>query len=744
MPDWRAIEKMQKSCLSCKSFVPCGDKRKGKPAYFCGKYLPLRKLSPKNLSPDKELDWGDLVPDSEKYEGATKTSVMIPSKYNVDDLDVVSMIETSYDEDTQTVRDMKIDDRDLPRAKNYYDFCMNMLGKETKIPFARQMYMGYQLHAEYCPRCSDPKWELITNIPVGYPTKEMPEHIQFLEHGVCKKCKITRSELVRLGELNLYTELDACVGQRGGKSVWTASDSAYITHSYLKLPKLSSICTGIQDFSPITATFVAVRFADAYALLWTPMVKMMDESPWFKDYHKLLIDSGERYGKEILKKRDVFIRYGHKNLELIPAGPNKRGLRGRTRFIGAIDELGWFPIRESKGKGIDIEDEPSDSGDRERADAEEVYIALENSMGTVNTEIRKLMVEKQLNTLMPAYMICVSSPSSRQDKIWRLVQSNKNSKDALAIHLPTWEMNPHMPQDSAFITKRYKKDPMKAERDLGANPPKSASQFIEDLSVKNCFVGKNRVAWTYVSTTKNGKEYIAAKLSRINPAIDIYPCVAAIDAGYSGNSFSLVVGHKEGLIVRTDAIVEIQPSEGKVLHYNGIYKGVIEPIIKAFNVKFLFADRWQSIAILHRAMDDLKIEAAMYSVKWNDFILTKSKLENTEIILPKITKEFTDEESVIGYPWNFKDYTAEHLLHQIHTVIEVGKTVTKGPGYTDDIFRALVLLMSRIYDPKISEKLDKMRVVRRLSKYMGAVSTNSNAVVKTIGRQKIAAFGRHL
>ena len=655
------------------------------------------------------------------------------------------MVDSSYDEDTRTVRDLKIDDRDLPRAKNYFDFCTKFLAKDSKIPFARQMYLGYHLFAEYCPRCSNPKWENILEIPVAYPSRDLPAEIQFLEHGKCPKCKVTRSELIINGELNLYNELDACVGQRGGKSVFSASASVYLAHSYLKLPKISQICPGIQDFTPIVATFVAVRETDAFKLLWTPIVEMMDASPWFNELHKLLTHAGNKYGKEILKKRDISIRYGHKNLELIPNGPSKRGLRGRTRFLGVIDELGWFPVNIQKGKSA-LDDTPSETGDRERADAEEVYIALDRSMGTVRTEIHRMVLEKRYNTLMPAYMICVSSPSSRQDKIWRLVQENKNSKEALTVLLPTWEMNPYFPKDSPIIQKAYRTNAIKAERDYGANPPKSASQFIADEGIRKCFIGKNRVEWEYAMQTINGKEYQAAKLTRINPPVDLFPTVAAIDAGYSGNSFSMVVGHKEkdDLVVRIDALVEIMPMEGKVLHYNAIYKGVIEPIIKNFNVQFLFADRWQSIALLHRAMEEYKIEAAMYSVKMNDFLLGKSKLESAEVILPKIEKEFTDEEAVIGYPYNFKDHTPEHLLHQIYTVVEIGKTVTKGPGYTDDIFRALILMLSRMFDPKISDKLAEMKPRRRDSMIIGAIATHSNAVHRSLGRSKIGAVGSRM
>lgn len=133
------------------------------------------------------------------------------------ELDIVGLLDSAYDEDTKTVRDLKIDDRDFSRAKNMFDFCTNYLGKGSKMPFARQMWVGYQLLSEYCPRCSDPKWKDIRNVPVDFRPADMPDHVMFLENGVCPKCKATKSQLYKNELLNNYQELNLLAGQRSGK-----------------------------------------------------------------------------------------------------------------------------------------------------------------------------------------------------------------------------------------------------------------------------------------------------------------------------------------------------------------------------------------------------------------------------------------------------------------------------------------------------------------------------------------------
>jgi hypothetical protein len=163
------------------------------------------------------------------------------------------------------------------------------------------------------------------------------------------------------------------------------------------------------------------------------------------------------------------------------------------------------------------------------------------------------------------------------------------------------------------------------------------------------------------------------------------------------------------------------------LHYNAIYEFAIKPIIEQFNVCAMFADRWQSIALLHRAMSDYpRVMADMYSVKERDFDLTRSMYESGLVYLPK--EEFGETEKplsmenpmlTVRYPSYFFKRPSQHLLFQMFTVQSVGNKYEKGTGYTDDILRTQVLLLSRLHDDKVIEHMKKQSVKQRDSMMVG-------------------------
>jgi hypothetical protein len=202
------------------------------------------------------------------------------------EFDLAKMMDKALDPVTGLPRDIRLPEGDFAEAKNYFDWCTNssgiFVGPDDKIPFARQMWAATHLLAEYCPRCSHPKWNKdIFNLKVGTDPRKLPSKVAFLEYGVCPVCKVTKSELIREKELCNYVEGAWLWGQRAGKSTVTGSLANYVLHKYLKAPKMSSICDGIKASTPLTATFVGLRFADAMALLWEPITKGILDSPWF-------------------------------------------------------------------------------------------------------------------------------------------------------------------------------------------------------------------------------------------------------------------------------------------------------------------------------------------------------------------------------------------------------------------------------------------------------------------------------
>lgn len=256
-------------------------------------------------------------------------------------------MQRAYDPLTNTVRDLKIDDSDLPRAKNYYDFCVNVAGSAIKSPFSRQLWIAYHLFGEYCTRCTPIYYDDINNIPVDMESRELITKVTLLENGCCPKCGVSKAHLVINKELVDYNQLVMVAGQRGGKSALSSTMAAYHLHLMLKAPRMSSICRGIQDFTPLTGTFVALSLTRSVKLLWNPFSQIIDASSWFNNYLKLLDHAGKQYGKEFYRKSTLYMRFFNRNLDLYPMGPMKRTLRGDTRFFACLS--GSTPVMTDKG-----------------------------------------------------------------------------------------------------------------------------------------------------------------------------------------------------------------------------------------------------------------------------------------------------------------------------------------------------------------------------------------------------------
>lgn len=644
------------------------------------------------------------------------------------EFDLLKLVDKAVDPHTGVPRNIKIPEGDFKEAKNFFDFCSKFRGPEAKFPFSRQMHLMLNLFGEMCPRCTPKSRFNVLNIPVGFEGREMNELVTLMDYGVCKKCGTTKSEMINNRELNEFVEMNLCIGQRAGKSTTVGAGTEYLTHKYLMYPRMASVCRGVSSATPLVATFVGFRYSDAYKLLWEPVMSGIKDSPWFTEYHKMLDHYGNLHGIEFYRQKDEYLRYGHKNLELYPAGPSKRGLRGRTRWLSAIDELGWFPIADSVKRGhgpSDMED------DRERASADGVYDALDRSLLTLREEVSWLY-QKGHNRFLQAYAMNVSSPSSQADKITRLVEENKDSDTNLALRLPTWDINPLLPRNGKRITNAYRKDPVAAERDYGANPPLNAAIFIVQEEAERAFIGPNRASTVVMTKRINDTMRQGAKVEASGPPTPCPASLMSLDAGLTNNSFAvtilqlqeLKVGNRENIVINVPVVIEIQPRKGHKLHYPMIYENVLKPLIKDFNVRYLFSDRWNSITTLDTAAQDfadVNLIADTFSVKYADFIQAKSYIEEGRIILPKLEMETDQIRRVDAYPEYFLGKPAAHLLFQMITVKDMGKTVLKGDGYTDDIFRALVLGISRILDDKIKPEILKLTATITRPRLTGAI-----------------------
>lgn len=619
--------------------------------------------------------------------------------------EVWNAMQKAFDPVTNLVRDLKIDDSDIPNAKNFYDFCANHAGKSVKMPFARQQWIAMNLFGEVCNKCTHPKAQDFWNIPVDLEPHILNKKSVYLEWGVCPKCKSTKFELIKQGLLHDYTELVLIAGQRAGKSALTAAMTNYAIHRLLKSPKLSTIARGIQDFTPLVGSFVALTTTKATALLWNPVRDMIAASKWFEDYFKMLDFYGKKYGREFyqFKPTGTYLRFFHKSLDLLPEGPSKRTLRGATRFWAATDELGHFPF-DAKSDQDDFDDE------RERANADEVHQVLSNSLLTVRTEVASFYA-KGIYTVPQALNLSISSPASWKDKICRLYKESEASTQMLGVKAATWEISPIYTEDHPNLVDMRRRNPRKFERDFGANPPSLSSTVFNKDTILPLFCLDPLYAVNYDNSVDKTR---GKAVELTHPAI-FYPSIMGLDAGYTNNAFGLTITYQtpEGL-VKCPIAIEVIPAVGKKIDFVYLYEHAIKPVIKACNVKAVVADRWNSIHVLQSIETDFPtVKTAIYSLRAKDFSAFTELVNAGQLLMPKLELPPDRIEVVTDYKKDLMRFPASHLYLQFLTVQEIQGMLDKGSGYTDDIFRALVISSRHHFDKRISEHLAQYKPIER-------------------------------
>ncbi|QBQ74625.1 terminase [Burkholderia phage BcepSauron] len=632
----------------------------------------------------------------------------------VDDFDIARYMAEAEDKETGVLHDLKIDTRDMRAAKNFYDYAFNMQSAKANPPWSRQMWVGLMLFGEVCPRCSDHDWLDIHNVPVDFKAKDMPDRLQLLEFGKCPRCGSDKWDLIQNHGLRNYMQYVGVIGQRGSKSSLTALLSSYSLHRFVKFPNYASLSKSMQASTELTGTFVSLTFAKAVGVLWTPFKKIIEESDWWKGLFDILKHHGNQMGTELYTMSSLYLTLGYKNIRFYPSGPKSSTLRGDTRILAALDELGLFPLPT----GDSEEDETS-----ERANSDEAHKSLYNSLGTVSVTYENLLKEG-VSSAPPPLLFNVSSPYSQRDKMMRLLREARTpdgEKVMLGVNLATWEMNPFYTRNSQIIAQAYAANPEKAARDWGASPPAVHSRFIHPDTVgEGVFVGGPNAHNFIYQFDKPGEVYGRIERVRGNQ----WPSIIAIDAGSSNNSFCIAAVHynfETGKTVVGTAL-ECIPMNGKKVNFNLLYLNVILKLARETNAVGMVADQWQSIDLLQRIREDMGLNPLgkprclprQYSPRRKDFDACRAMLTSKNLILPTITESDRDRIVAGGiddYRSEFMNRPVPHILHQMITVRDVGpeKCPEKGEGYTDDMFRAIVLGSTIVHHPRVMERLAEAR-----------------------------------
>lgn len=310
-----------KNCLSCKHYFDCKDPAKSI-IYSCSRYGTDSKSRDNGLK--KLFDLAEVDLDKSLL---SKSGIL--SSTELDDFDIHSVVNAAVKESKLVPPDLKVPDGDFRLADNFLEFCSSDKFLKQK-PFVSQALIGIKIYSEYCPDCSDV--EYFDRYGVKDNLTKLQEKICLLKHGKCPACKATKHSFFKRKMLFPYQELALCAGQRSGKSALAGMLAAYHLHRTIKLQNPSAVYD-LMKGDVLHGTFVAINYSQAHDTLWVPFHAHLTDSPWFLEYHKMLIDYQHRTGEELLKLNDTFVLYKHRHLTIYPTGPDERALRGRTRFL---------------------------------------------------------------------------------------------------------------------------------------------------------------------------------------------------------------------------------------------------------------------------------------------------------------------------------------------------------------------------------------------------------------------------
>lgn len=625
----------------------------------------------------------------------------------------------------------KIDDRDLPRAPNFLEWCTNNKFLGNRQPFPRQLQVALEFYNEACLDCSDPK--LLGNM-FNESLGEILSRIKMLEFGVCPKCGKTRLDFYNEGRIKLYNTLAACVGQRSGKTAMTGGMLAtYHLHKFLCLSDPAS-SFGLFPGSEMYMLFVAVTAGQAEDTLWGAFKSAYDTSEWFKSLHSLLMYHEKKEGVRLLWNLDTYYGYGHKALLGRFASPNKKKLRGKTCFFTSIDEFGWFDYEAESNKVT--------------MDGDEVNTALTRGLTSVRTAYLERFKEGKFD--LPNAVSCnISSPADIRDNIMKTVRESVGSKHILGIHYPTWEFNPNISRES--LSDEFKKNPITAARDFGAEPPITDSPFIENQKVVEKAATSKTICKFSLETFEDdfGDKSFYPKLIEGYTEKKI-PRIISLDAGHSYNSFAIIMAHLEEEMVVVDAAIEITPESktGEIIPVNFAltYEHCILKLVELFNIELVVSDRWQQ---LHQ-MSDLKnkgTDSDSYSMKWDDFCHVKAKFEEGLIKIPEPEIPVNSIKSAVDFTILFKCNPLFHLCIQILSVRKVGLMVTKPVNGQDDLFRALFLACAFLYDEAYKDRFNNLikNKIVSTNRSLGSVSRYGQRTGSSSGiKMQLAGRGRSL
>ena len=644
----------------------------------------------------------------------------------------------------------------MPTSPNIFSWLTDpqFCGTEGFVPWARQIYVLVSVLEEFCPMscCTDMRF---FQTMFKETLDQVQERVTFLNHGVCPRCGVTKAELLDDGLFHGIRDVALCMGQRSSKTSMIAGMLLnYVLHQYVQLPKHPAKVLGLKPGQELYATLVAQSAKQAFKYPWTDFKNIYDTSTWFREYNKELSQLAEREGWGIspVKALDTLVEYKHKHLYVGYEPPNKRSLRGATRFFAMIDEFGWF----------------SEDDTRETASASETEDALGNALLTVRKAVTKLR-RNGTNHTLPIPMLCMSSsPHYVGDPIMRAVSSAKRSKRSFYLHCATWEFNPEMEPPTvpgSEMAEEFAKRPEDAERSFGANPPMAKSPFHRNKAIFPVLPRDYSPVLKYVIEPYRdqlGIDYVYPKLKFLGTDLQT-PYVLSCDPGATKNSFGITLQHLtpegDGVV---DAVIKVQPNlDSGAVHFPKVLEDCLFLIIERFNVLAVVYDRWNSITHVNQINDNEEFASRVKAVRMANPKMVRSSRDPTPTIGGAVQQtlvyadflEFSSRLQDVQLPrlerpWSslremdledaLRDAPVLELLFQTATVRDTGAKVTKPAVGDDDLYRSMVNGFTYMWEPNrldmfIDHSGARLQKRRRQSGFMVVRSRGNRSGASGLG-----------
>lgn len=504
------------------------------------------------------------------------------------------------------------------------------LALNTLWNFNRQYQYLRDFYSLMCPACNEPGSNPAMPYDCwGKTPLQLQEDILFEKNAVgayeCPQCHMLQKD----SGLPEYKELIGVCGMRSGKTMLAAQILLYELHCDLLIDDPQKLW-GVAPGQEIYYTVATTKGEQAKDTIFAAIDGLFSNSPWFIRYTNALKASAKQQAvpvDTVYVKNLSEIRFLHKQLFVDLTGSNSAGIAGKTRKVCVVDEVARFTETDSR-MGVDL-----------------VYDTLKNSLLTLSKFGSK--------------MICISSPMTKIDKIMRLkedsmkaieeAQTNGRKPTILIFHHATWDFNPNITWDDPFIQDEFKKNPVAAKRDFGADPPGALDPWMpEEWRIDECVdpdIANLVLARDYVhSLIVKGKQTTMVAKDIKSMVLDV-PTTQHIsigcDPGHRMDSFGMILayvkpirtarGIEEHLFV--GAVLPWEPKEKPLIEVD--FRNVLQCIYKFAShwvLDKVVYDQWQSVL----QIQDLQasgIDAEKIPLKKEDWDMLAALFYNRQIHL---------------------------------------------------------------------------------------------------------------